>query len=85
LLAFFIFKILRLYQHSHERDYLPARRNISSFGIATIILSAINIGVAIKCMTNFNTGLKAHVTSHRLAQRLLEDHEMELSEFNMRI
>ncbi|KUJ10469.1 uncharacterized protein LY89DRAFT_710737 [Mollisia scopiformis] len=84
LLAFYVFKLVRIYQPSHAESYLPVRKNVSSFGFLTIMLSVVTIGVAIKCMANFNKGLKGHITNQRLAWKLLEDHEIEMMEFDDR-
>jgi hypothetical protein len=67
-----------MYQASHEALYLPARRILSFFGTITLMLSLVTIAVTVRCMTNFNKGLKIHVTSDRLARTLLEDYEMEM-------
>lgn len=60
------------------QTYAPARKSLTFFAIMTIVLSVVTIGLAIKCMLNFNKGLKVHINSRRVAQSLLEDHEMEL-------
>ncbi|PMD43066.1 hypothetical protein L207DRAFT_484175 [Hyaloscypha variabilis F] len=78
--AFFIFKFARMYQPSHAPDYLPARKILTYFGVITLLLSFLIIVVAVKCIANFNKGLKIHINSNRLARGLLEDYEMEMSE-----
>lgn len=69
-----------MYQPAHGVNYLPARKILTYFGIITLLLSLLTIVVAVKCIANFNKGLKIHINSNRLAQGLLEDYEMEMSE-----
>ncbi|KAE9370185.1 hypothetical protein N431DRAFT_509225 [Stipitochalara longipes BDJ] len=82
LLAIFIFKFVRMYQVSFELKYRPARKGLTYFGSLTIILSLVTIGLAVKCLMNFGNGLKIHINSQRLKLGLLEDEDMELSEFS---
>jgi hypothetical protein len=71
-----------MYQSRHETTYLPAREILSFFGTFTLMFSLVTIAVTVKCMTNFNKGLKIHVTSDRLARTLLEDYEIEMHVFD---
>lgn len=52
-----------MYDSSPERieDYKPARKNLTSFAVITILLMVITITIAIWCMLNFNKGLKQYV------------------------
>jgi Ca2+/Na+ antiporter len=65
-LAYFIFKLARMYQPSHEGNYLPVRKNLTSFAVITIILILLTIVNASMCMANFNKGLKKHVYKRNL-------------------
>lgn len=65
-LAYFIFKLARMYQPSHEGFYLPVRKNLTSFAVITIILIILTIINASVCMTNFNKGLKPHVMKRKI-------------------
>ena len=58
-LAYFLFKLVRMYAASGERvlDYLPARRSLTSFAIITVLLMVITIVVAFMCTLNFKAGL----------------------------
>jgi hypothetical protein len=62
-LAYFIFKLARMYQPSHEVNYLPVRKSLTSFAVITIILIVLTIINASVCMGNFNKGLKRHITT----------------------
>jgi len=65
-LAYFIFKLARMYQPSHARFYQPVRKNLTSFAVITIILIILTIINASVCMTNFNKGLKPHVMKRKI-------------------
>lgn len=65
-LAWFIFKLARMYQPSHEEAYLPVRKNLTSFAVLTIILIILTIINASVCMNNFNKGLKQHVLKRKI-------------------
>lgn len=65
-LAYFIFKLARMYQPSHEQNYLPVRKSLTSFAVITIILIVMTIVNASVCMANFNKGLKQHVLKSKI-------------------
>jgi hypothetical protein len=79
LLGFFLYKYIHVYSLNAQWAYLSSMHVLKYFGLVTIILGFAAIAVAIRCMQNFGQGLKVHVTGNRLAQTLLEDHEMEMS------
>ncbi|KAL1992610.1 hypothetical protein VTN49DRAFT_4642 [Thermomyces lanuginosus] len=64
-LAYFLFKLVRMYQPSKFRDYLPARRSLTFFAIITIILILMTIVNACMCTHNFHKGLKPHIYKPR--------------------
>lgn len=65
-LAYFIFKLARMYQPSHEAFYLPIRKTLTSFAVITIILIVLTIINGSVCMANFNKGLKPHILKSKL-------------------
>jgi len=65
-LAYFIFKLARMYQPSHRDNYLPVRKNLTSFAVITIVLIVLTIINASACMANFNKGLKPHVMKRKI-------------------
>lgn len=65
-LAYFIFKLARMYQPSHEANYKPVRKTLTSFAVITILLIVLTIINASVCMANFNKGLKQHVLKRRI-------------------
>jgi hypothetical protein len=60
-LAYFFFKLVRIYQPGHEQDYRAVRRSLTAFAVLTIILIILTITNAFICMSNFGAGLKAHL------------------------
>jgi len=69
-LAYFTFKLVRMYQPGHLDAYLPARKELTTFAVLTILLLLMTIVNACMCANNFNRGLKPYITS-----RKLESHE----------
>lgn len=64
-LAYFVFKMFRMYSHSHEYLYLAARKELTTFAVLTIILLLMTIVNACMCANNFDKGLKPYVTRRR--------------------
>ncbi|KAI9785991.1 MAG: hypothetical protein M1839_008257 [Geoglossum umbratile] len=64
-LAYFLFKLVRMYQPSRRAPYLPARRSLTTFAVITVILIVLTIGNAIVCTCNFDKGLKPHITKKK--------------------
>lgn len=79
-LAYFVFKLARMYQKSHEKDYLPVRKSLTSFAVITIVLIILTIGNACVCMANFDKGLKPHIMKRKIGGEEAEkmDHMTEL-------
>jgi hypothetical protein len=71
-LAYFIFKLARMYSKSHAEFYIAVRKNLTSFACITILLIVLTIANAIACMLNFNKGLKTH-----LVKRAIGDDDQE--------
>lgn len=65
-LAYFIFKLARMYQPSHEQNYLPVRKTLTSFAAITIVLIVLTIINACFCTANFGMGLKPHIQKSRV-------------------
>lgn len=60
-LAYFIFKMVRMYSPSHEGPYLPARKELTSFAVLTIILIILTIINACVCASNYKKGLRPYI------------------------
>lgn len=65
-LAYFLFKLVRMYQPSREKTYLAARRSLTSFAVITILLIICTIINAVLCMANFGKGLKPHIQRRKM-------------------
>ncbi|KAH0606658.1 uncharacterized protein H6S33_003492 [Morchella sextelata] len=74
-LAYFIFKLVRMYQSPYDDSYKPARRSLTTFAVITIILIILTIANAIACMINFDKGLKPHITRRKMSDEE-EKHSM---------
>ncbi|KAH0536511.1 hypothetical protein FGG08_006636 [Glutinoglossum americanum] len=77
-LAYFLFKLVRMYQPVREKNYKPARRSLTTFAIITVILIVLTIINAIVCTGNFDKGLKPHIT-----KRKLENEDEKVSDTEM--
>lgn len=60
-MAYFFFKLVRIYQPSHASHYIAVRRSLTAFAVMTIILIILTIVNAFICMSNFGAGLKGHL------------------------
>ncbi|EXJ92686.1 hypothetical protein A1O3_01238 [Capronia epimyces CBS 606.96] len=60
-LAYFIFKLVRMYSPSHRDAYLPARKELTTFAVLTLVLIVLTIIGACLCANNYNRGLKPYV------------------------
>ncbi|KAK3938934.1 hypothetical protein QBC46DRAFT_156187 [Diplogelasinospora grovesii] len=60
-LAYFFFKLVRIYQPGHSQNYAAVQRSLTAFAVLTIILIILTIINAFICMINFGAGLKAHL------------------------
>lgn len=67
-LAYFIFKLARMYQKSKRAAYLPVRKSLTVFAVITIILIILTIVNACVCTSNFNKGLKPHITKRKIGE-----------------
>lgn len=63
MVAYFIFKLVRMYDSDRASDYAPARRTLTVFAVFTLLLIVVTIVMAAWCMLNFNKGLKDHLTN----------------------
>ncbi|KAJ5037560.1 uncharacterized protein L3040_007732 [Drepanopeziza brunnea f. sp. 'multigermtubi'] len=79
-LAYFIFKLTRMYQPSREVNYLPVRKSLTSFAVLTIILIILTIANACVCMANFDKGLRPHIMRREIGGEEVEkmEHMTEL-------
>ncbi|KAF7159894.1 hypothetical protein CNMCM5623_005400 [Aspergillus felis] len=64
-MAYFLFKLVRMYQPQTYTNYLPARRSLTFFAVITIVLIILTIINASMCMHNFHKGLKPHINKRK--------------------
>ncbi|KAH8682191.1 hypothetical protein BX600DRAFT_36634 [Xylariales sp. PMI_506] len=62
-LAYFIFKLSRIYNPSFATFYQPVKKSMTAFAVLTIILIIMTIINAMVCIMNFGAGLKQHLNS----------------------
>lgn len=70
-LAYFCFKLVRMYQEAKQAPYLAARKELTTFAVLTIGLLISTIIVACMCANSYGRGLKPYVTSR--AQKAAAD------------
>ncbi|KAL4907335.1 hypothetical protein BDW74DRAFT_123293 [Aspergillus multicolor] len=64
-MAYFLFKLVRMYQPATANEYSTARRSLTFFAIITLILIVMTIINACVCMHNFHKGLKPHINKKK--------------------
>lgn len=65
-MAYFIFKLVRMYTPPRMKDYAAARSSLTTFAVLTLLLLVVTIAAAIMCMINFGKGLKPHVQRRKV-------------------
>lgn len=71
-MAYFIFKLVRMYDGSNPTkvlEYLPARKSLTTFAVITILLLVVTIVTAAFCTNNFNKGLKPHIQKRKMESK----------------
>lgn len=64
-LGYFLFKLVRMYSKAREQAYKPARKELTTFAVLTIILIITTIINACMCTHNFNKGLKPYINNQK--------------------
>ncbi|KAJ5403591.1 hypothetical protein N7509_003462 [Penicillium cosmopolitanum] len=75
-MAYFIFKLFRMYAQATAHLYIAARPSMTFFAIITLILIVITITNACMCVNNFHHGLKPHIQNKKVRA---EEKSTELS------
>ncbi len=60
-LAYFIYKLARIYDPIQAPSYLPVQKSLTAFAVLTIVLIVLTIINALVCLFNFGHGLKQHL------------------------
>jgi hypothetical protein len=64
-MAYFVFKLVRMYASEKKIYYEAARHSLTTFAILTLLLLIVTMVVAIMCMRNFGKGLRPHIRFRR--------------------
>ena len=67
-IAYYVFKLVRMFQPSEETPFLPVRKSLTTFAIITLVLVLATAILTLKCMFNFNKGLKDYIQVKRMSQ-----------------
>lgn len=62
-LAYFLFKMVRMYTRGTEDQYKAAKKELTTFAVLTILLLICTIIVACMCAHNYGKGLEPYVRS----------------------
>ena len=65
-MAYFIFKLVRMYDSSKAADYATARHSLTTFSVLAILLLVVTIATAVECGRNFNKGLRPHIQRRKV-------------------
>lgn len=65
-LAYFLFKLVRMYHGRKQATYIPVRRSLTTFAVITVILIILTIINACMCTNNFGRGLKPYIQRRKL-------------------
>jgi hypothetical protein len=76
-LAYFLFKLVRIYQPRHVNQYLPVQKSLTIFAVLTIVLIVLTIINASMCIYNFGKGLKPFILKRKV-QGEVEKENLEL-------
>jgi hypothetical protein len=79
-LAYFIFKLVRIYQPDWLSYYEAVQKSLTAFAVITILLIIMTIANGIICLTNFDKGLKAHILSRKKADESPDHNSVSLAD-----
>jgi len=77
-LAYFVFKLVRMYQARRAAPYLAVRKPLTIFAVITIVLIVVTIVNAIMCASNFRKGLKPYIASRKVESEAEKPNMMEM-------
>ncbi|KAJ5893372.1 hypothetical protein N7495_005063, partial [Penicillium taxi] len=76
-MAYFCFKLFRMYAPATFPQYLPARPSMTFFAIITLALIVTTIINACMCANNFSRGLKPHINSRKKSKAEEKNTELQ--------
>lgn len=56
--AYFIYKLVRLFEPSQAYRYAVSRKTLATFSIISLLILALTFAVSVMCYLNFGKGLK---------------------------
>jgi len=65
-MAYFIFKLVRMWDSERAVDYRAGRSMLTSFAVFAILMLVLTIGTAGAVMANFGKGLRAHIQKRKV-------------------
>lgn len=77
-LAYFIFKLVRMYDPKYDGPYLAARKELTTFAVLTIGLLTATIVVACMCARNYGKGLMPYIRGTSGVASKPETHRMDM-------
>lgn len=77
-LAYFIFKLVRMYDPTFDSPYLAARKELTTFAVLTIGLLTATIVIACMCARNYGKGLMPYIRGSSPVGLKPEAHRMDI-------
>ncbi|KAK6392777.1 hypothetical protein LTR65_003550 [Meristemomyces frigidus] len=65
-MAYFIFKLVRMYDSKRALAYKAGRPSLTTFAVLTLMLLVVTIGTAFACLGNFGKGLMPHIQKRKV-------------------
>lgn len=65
-MAYFIFKLVRMYDSPVAFEYSAARHSLTTFAVLTLLLLVVTIAAAIMVLRNFGKGLRPHIQRRKV-------------------
>lgn len=75
-LAYFIFKLFRIYQHAAQ--YMPVRKSLTAFAVLAIMLLICTVINAFYCMNNYGNGLRTHLLKSKAVPEKSDDGSVDM-------
>eukprot|EP00999_Lentomonas_sp_LEN2_P003074 NODE_927_length_1114_cov_96.605876_g884_i0.p1 GENE.NODE_927_length_1114_cov_96.605876_g884_i0~~NODE_927_length_1114_cov_96.605876_g884_i0.p1 ORF type:complete len:331 (-),score=50.45 NODE_927_length_1114_cov_96.605876_g884_i0:29-1021(-) len=63
-IAYFIFKIVRIYQPDQQHKYVGSSKFLTTFAALGLVVILATFGVSVACVKNWGLGLKDHLISN---------------------
>ncbi|KAL5628292.1 hypothetical protein BROUX41_003040 [Berkeleyomyces rouxiae] len=77
-LAYFVFKLVRIYQPTYRKDYYPVKKSLTAFAVITIALILVTIINGFMCMRAFGKGLKSHLQAAKAESEKVDENSISM-------